>query len=246
MSTKRKTKIPLPVLYQNPSAVTPARFPRTRIVMAEDFRFAAQTDSLPLTLAEFPLACRSLPIVFTGQGPAVPLAVVGYDGQNMLVDNAGAWRNGAYRPWYLQRYPFIFAKREQEQDVILCLDEAFPGLNHERGEPLFVGGQASAFLRNVMELCQTYQQHYDQTEAFVAALERFDLLQPMAATITLTDGTSRAVNGFKAIDADRWDALEPAALAALHRSGWLEAAICHRLSLSNWPDVIAKRVSALA
>lgn len=231
--------VEVPVLYRQPVALTAERFSGRRLSPSAGFSFAAGADSLPLTVHEFMAACRSLPIVFSIAENNLPLAVVGYGGCNAFVDEAGAWDLRAYMPDYIRRYPFIFAADARGELFTLCIDEAFDGLSDGDGEPLFVAGQPSVFTTHVLEFSRAYQARYDQTLAFVTELQRLDLLVNQEATMRLPDGKPRSVGGFKVIDPERWNALGGDAIVRFRDAGWLEAVVCHFVSLANWSQVVS-------
>ncbi len=62
--------------------------------------------------------------------------------ENLFVDENGKW-DAKYIPAFVRRYPFVLAeafegsKKASEQMLEVRIDETFPGLNHEKGKPLF-------------------------------------------------------------------------------------------------------------
>jgi len=61
-----------------------------------------------------PHAARTYPIVFSAAAPTVPFAVVGLrENENLFVDATGNWRDDAYIPAYVRRYPFCLVETDQ-------------------------------------------------------------------------------------------------------------------------------------
>ena len=60
---------------------------------------------------------------------------------------------------FVRRYPFVFAKSDDEQRFNLCIDEKFSGFNGDgRGERLFADdGKPTAYVENILKFLQEYQ-----------------------------------------------------------------------------------------
>ena len=226
-----------PILYRRPVPVSLDRFSSSKVGGGDNFFFATATDSVPLTVAEFAESCRSLPIVFLNDETSLPVAVLGVNGKNSLVGKNGNWSTSGYMPDYVRRYPIILAHDAAYDIYTLYIDEEFEGLNSEKGEPLFMDGRPSPFTATAAEFCRQYQARHRQTEEFVAAMEEHDLLRTSQAIYFQADGTQKVVASFKVIDRDRWAAIDDAGIISLRKAGWLEPAICHLISLANWPVV---------
>src|SRR5262245_9243286 len=98
----------LPLFYRNPQQIEPARHGMAGLREAADFGFARGTNAIALAVPELAHAARSYPVVFSKESPTVPFAIVGvHEDRNLFVDAAGKWRQGAYIPAYVRRYPFI-------------------------------------------------------------------------------------------------------------------------------------------
>ncbi|MFX7977109.1 SapC family protein, partial [Acinetobacter baumannii] len=71
--------------------------------------FLVGQHAIPLTVDEFVLAQRFMPIVFSVGPDAIPLALMGLnEGVNVFVDDEGALINDQmYVPAYVRRYPYM-------------------------------------------------------------------------------------------------------------------------------------------
>src|SRR5688500_15349712 len=86
------------------------------------YAFTAQTHLTPLTVTEFGPAALSYPIIFVGDAK-LPVAVMGVRaGENLFVSEDGSYELNAYLPAYIRRYPFVFAKDDSSQRMIVCID----------------------------------------------------------------------------------------------------------------------------
>src|SRR5690606_20389549 len=88
----------------------------------QPYAFAAGTNIVPLTVTEFAPAALTYPVIFVGEARQ-PVAVMGLrQGENLFIDEAGAFRPEAYIPAYVRRYPFVFANDEVQKRLVLCVD----------------------------------------------------------------------------------------------------------------------------
>src|SRR4051794_24220509 len=97
----------LPLFYKNPQPLEPVRHAKAGLSPKSDFSFATITNAVAITLPEFSSAAFNYPIVFSITTPVVPFAVLGIrDNENLFVNAQGVWRENAYVPAYIRRYPF--------------------------------------------------------------------------------------------------------------------------------------------
>ena len=130
----------LPLFYQalEPlSSETHAAFKMQQLTHA---KFLVGQHAIPITVDEFALVQRRLPIVFTEGDDPVPLALMGLnEGVNVYVDDEGKWREGIYVPAFMRRYPFLLARLTQDaEELSLCFDPSAGVIgDFEDGFPLW-------------------------------------------------------------------------------------------------------------
>ncbi len=207
-----------------------------KVAASTSFAFARRAHSLFLAGVEFTESCKEYPIVFTkgADGKLVPVAMLGFrEGENLFVGQDGKWA-ASYVPAFVRRYPFVLAQLGSAQQMGVCVDEAFSGLNDRAGEALFDDqGQNTPFLQNALDFLNRYQVEYAHTEAFCQRLERLGLLTEMNAKADLADGSSFLVNGLLVVDERKLLALAEADALELYKSGQLAWVYAHLVSLSN-------------
>jgi len=232
----------LPLFYRAPHPVTKERHGNQAIRRDANFGFAARANSVPLNAAEFPLAARHYPILFTGGEPAIGIALLGLrDNQNLFVGADGAWETGAYIPAYIRRYPFIFMAGEEDGRYILCLDENPELLTAEDdGQKLFAEGEPTEVTTRALDFCKAYQQQSDYTRKLGGLLAQHGLLTANRANVTLKSGESLALGGFRMVDAKALDALDDAAFLELRRAGALPLIYAQLFSTANWAALVAR------
>jgi hypothetical protein len=237
----------LPVFYRSPQPVSKERHAAYVIRRDANYGFAAQTNSVPLNAAEFPLAARHFPILFTGGEQAMGIALLGLrDDQNLFVGADGAWETGVYVPAYIRRYPFIFMEAGDDGRYILCLDENAEIVAPEgEGHKLFENGEPSEVATRALEFCKAYQQQSDYTRQLGRQLVDYGLLTANRANVTLKSGESVAVGGFRMIDGKALDALDETAFLELRRSGALPLIYAQMFSTANWAALAARDAARL-
>jgi hypothetical protein len=212
------------------------------------FHFAAEVNSVPIVAAEFAAAAADMSVVFAGTETAVmPAVLLGLEqNQNSFVAPDGRW-TGRYVPAFLRRYPFVFASSEGSDDLTLCIDESYDGLNEEgRGERLFdADGNRSLYLNGVLDFAVQYQAQYERTRIFCDRLVAHNLLESVVASFTDETGAQKRLTGFFRINRDRLKAIDPDLLAQMFANDELELCFIHLASLANI-DRLAGRAAAPA
>jgi hypothetical protein len=234
----------LPLFYVQPKVLQPGLHGQKSISKASTYKFAAETNAAPLVAAEIPLAGRQFPIVFSEDPNPHPVVVLGLrDQQNVFVDAEGQWREGAYVPAYIRRYPFIFLENEARTELTLCVDEAH--LVDGRENPLFEeDGKPTALTQAALAFCRDYQAQHLAAAEFAAALAEAGLLVDNRADITLNDGQKMSLSGFKVIDEARFHALPADVLVRWRDKGWLPLVYAHFFSLGSWSSLVDRTALA--
>lgn len=200
------------------------------------FGFASEVNSVPIVAAEFSAASADLTVVFAGTDKAVmPAVLLGLEqNQNRFVGADGSW-TGRYVPAFLRRYPFVFAATEGSDDLTLCIDESYAGLNDKgEGERLFdATGNRTLYLNGVLEFAVQYQAQYERTRIFCERLVANDLLESVVANFKDVDGNDKRLTGFFRINRDKLKAISPDLLATLFATDELELCFVHLASLAN-------------
>src|SRR5690348_1160535 len=100
----------LPLLFNRIVGVDPKVHGKLRLDRSCGFGFAATAQFVPLGLEEIEAAARDYPILFTGDAQPMAIALLGLQsGQNLFVQQDGAWQSQTYVPAYVRAFPFLFA-----------------------------------------------------------------------------------------------------------------------------------------
>ncbi|MGZ3297505.1 MAG: SapC family protein [Asticcacaulis sp.] len=234
------------LFYKNPEPLSPEAHAGMGISATPNpHAFVAETNVVPLTVAEFPAASLSYPIVFIGESN-MPVAAMGLSsGQNVFVSPEGTFRPDAYLPAFARRYPFVFANDEREERMILCVDTKAPMVTATNPDvPFFENGQATPYVENAMQFCSDFEQERRRTESFVALLRELDLLSPRETLYRPQNpdgsaGEPQKIAEYFAVDEKKLGELSGEKLVELRDNGALTHIYAHLNSLLAWDKLIA-------
>lgn len=231
------------LIYERAVPISLTAHKNTCVKTGEDYGFASRINAVPLLATEFTSAAKEFAVVFAGaEDRVIPTAVLGVrNDENLFVTADGGW-NARYCPAFLRQYPFVVAGSDGSDQLTLCIDEQFSGINTEgRGERLFDSdGNRTAYLNLMLDFVQKYQGHFRRTELFCQRLMELDLLEPMQAAFTLPDGQSVQLSGFQAVNRDKIKALDGDTLKALAQTDELELLYVHLQSMQNLDRLIER------
>ncbi len=234
------------LFYKNPEPLTPELHGSMGIsATAAPHAFVAETNVVPLTVAEFPAASLSYPIVFIGEN-YMPVAAMGLSsGQNVFVSPEGQFKSDSYLPAFARRYPFVFANDETQERMILCVDTQAPMVKAVNPDvPFFENGKATPYVENAMQFCSDFENERRRTESFVGLLRELDLLAPRETVYRPqnpdgTAGEPQKIAEYFAVDDAKLNALSGDKLVELRDNGALTHIYAHLNSLLAWDKLIA-------
>ena len=232
------------IFYQRPIALNRERHRQLRLtVSADHFRFAARTNALPIAGSEIVDAARDYAVVFVG-GEAGPLNVAALVGlrqdENLMVDAEGRWATGTYIPAFARRYPFILAKTAEDQPLTVCVDEVYPGLSTQTGEPLFDDqGAETPLMKRVLDFLRSFHAESEATMRFAQRLRDLGLLVPKVIQID-RQGQRQTLQGLWIVDEAKLRGIDDARVVELFRAGWLGWIQAHLMSLGSLPRLVSR------
>ena len=241
------------LLYVNPEPLDSAVHAKLGMNRsATPFSFASRQHFVPLQVGEFGPASTSYPIIFAGDQRA-PLAVTGVrDGENLYIDPDGSYRLGVYVPGFIRRYPFVIAKDDQQDRMIVCIDRAFELWTEKNPDvALFENGEPTAFTKSCIEFCGQFDADRLRTDSFVKLLTDLDLFEPRQTTWTprLADGSAgepKTLAEYFAVSEAKLNALPAEKLVELRDNGALSQIYAHINSLYAWDRLITESMTRAA
>ncbi len=239
----------LPLFYSQIRILDTERDKSLRLLPPPDYRFAADTNAIPLVAEELFAAQAHYPIVFAGNDEPLPVAIVGLrNGENLFVDADGAWRPDTYLPLYVRRHPFIFIDGNDGR-LHLGVESNSPRWSSEDGRPLFEAGEPTALTRGMLEFCTAFRRQHAIAAALGKALREHELLTEYRFTVNAA-GSAHSVTGCNVVAEDKLAALADDVFLEWRRAGWLPLITAHLLSLRQWESLgriaAARPAAALA
>lgn len=204
--------------------------------------------AVPISFAEFPLACRDYPIAFLGADASnvIAMAVLGLESQqNLFVTADGAWERGAYLPAYVRRYPFCMTRvtvdgREQAERVACVEKRALS----DQGEPLFsASGEPLPAWEERRKLLFEYEADLVRSEELARELGRLQLLETFTVQAVPHQGAPLSLTGLYRVAEARLVELAPEKLKELAQKGMLARIYAHLVSLTNFGRLLDRRAA---
>jgi hypothetical protein len=223
-------------IYESVVPLTPGRHAKQAVQIGADYGFAAKLNSAPLVVAEFPEASPEYAIVFAGPPEGImPVVVLGLrQDENLFVGSDASWL-ARYKPAFVRQYPFVFTPDKSGEGMLLCIDEAFSGLNRDgKGSELFgEDGKPTAYVDAILKFLGEYQRQFQRTRAFCRRLQELGLLSGIEATVALPGGGNTSLKGMLGVDRAKLKQLPGDTVAELMRNDTLELVYLHLNSLRN-------------
>jgi hypothetical protein len=240
------------LFYELVTPISKSRHEKWSVKSDGSYKFAAETNAVPLMSVEFVAAAHEYPVVFSvdADSNVMPVAVIGLDAnKSLFVAEDGSW-GSTYIPAFVRRYPFVFSASDDGQTLTLCVDESFDGLDRkgESGQRLFEdNGERTPYLESMLQFANSYQGEHQRTRMLGQLLKDLDILEPSEAKINLPDGTSRSLTGFQCVSREKLKALSGEKLTELMANDVLELIFMHFYSMRNFDNLMRKlATSAIA
>ena len=237
----------LPLFYNGLEPLSSETHANYRMRIQDKAPFLAGQHAIPITVDEFPLVQRYMPIVFSVGPDAIPLALMGLnEGVNVFVDDEGKLNEDVfYVPAYVRRYPYMLAKlRPEAEELSLCFDPTADAIGaFDEGEPLFTDGQPSDVTRNILQFNESFEQAGQRTHNFMAELRELGLLMDGEVSIQ-PDGAGQPFiyRGFQMVNEEKLNEMRGDQLRKVAKSGLLPLIYAHLFSLSLMREVFARQV----
>lgn len=237
----------LPLFYNGLEPLSSELHADYRIRPATSAPFLATQHAVPVTIDEFALVQRYMPIVFSAGEDAIPIGLMGLnEGVNVFVDADGKLtEDNFYVPAYIRRYPYMLARlRPDAQELSLCFDPTSETIGRfEEGEALFVDGQPSEVTKNILAFNEQFEQAGARTAAFMTELREAELLMDGEVSIQ-QEGVEQpfVYRGFQMVNEEKLQDLRGDQLRKMTKSGMLPLLYAHLFSLSLMREIFARQV----
>lgn len=239
---------PLPLFYNGLEPISSQTHADFRARPMATAPFLVNQHAIPVTVDEFALCQRFMPIVFSSGDEPIPLALMGLnEGINTFVDDEGKLINPVYVPAYIRRYPFLLARLQPDsEDLSLCFDPTSGAIGKfDEGDALFIDGQPSEQVQAVLEFCKNFEEAGQRTGMFMDELKKADLLMDGEVAIQQEGNDKPFVyRGFQMVDENKLRELRGDVLRKLMQNGILGLIFAHLFSLQLMREVFAEQVKS--
>jgi hypothetical protein len=238
----------LPLFYNGLEPLSSEAHGNFRIRPQDTAPFLVGQHAIPITVDEFALVQRHMPIVFASGEEAVPLALMGLnDGVNVFIgDDGRLTETNFYVPAYVRRYPYMLARlRPDAPELSLCFDPTSTTIGpFEDGMPLFENGEPSQVTREVLAFAESFEQAGMRTQGFLTELRELDLLMEGEVAIQPEGADQPFVyRGFQMVNEEKLNDLRGDQLRKMMKSGMLPLLHAHLFSLSLMRDIFARQAA---
>ncbi|WP_294196732.1 SapC family protein [uncultured Sphingomonas sp.] len=237
----------LPLFYNGLEPLSSEVHANFKVKPSDTAPFLVNQHAIPVTVEEFPLIQRHMPIVFSSGDDAIPIALMGLnEGVNVFISEEGRLVDETiYVPAYIRRYPYMLARLRPDADELsLCFDPSSPTIGaFEDGDALFTDGQPSELTQNILKFNENFEQAAARTGQFMKEIKELDLLMEGEVTIQ-QDGIEQpfVYRGFQMIDEKKLSDLRGDQLRKISQSGMLPLLYAHLFSLALMRDIFARQV----
>jgi hypothetical protein len=237
----------LPLFYNQLEPLSSQQHADFRIRIRDKAPFLAKQHAVPVTVEEFPLVQRFLPIVFSVGEDPVPLALMGLnEGVNTFFDDEGTLlEQNFYVPAYIRRYPYLLARLRPDADELsLCFDPSSDTIGaFEEGDKLFENGEPTETTKNILQFNEQFEQAGARTAMFMKDLKELDILIDGEVTIQQEGNEQPFIyRGFMMIDENKLNELRGDQLRKIVQNGMLPLIYAHLFSLALMRDIFGRQV----
>jgi hypothetical protein len=232
------------MFYKNIDLLDVKKYGKSKIERISDYSFTAEANSLPITGSEFIQASKEYIIAFikNDEGEYFPMVCLGVEDQkNLYVTKEGKW-NAKYIPGYVRRYPFASMVDEEGEKFNICIDESYPGLGTEKGQPLFQeDGTPAPIVEDVIKILQEYHGQMKYTSDFCKRLADNDLLESKVfqAEVSTQDGGKKfQLSGVFVINEEKLLGLDDNIALDFFKKGEFSLIYSHLISLNNFSRML--------
>lgn len=197
----------------------------------------------PIVADEFRRVATEYPILFRPNAERDRLdafALMGFENGENLFLSGDRW-DARYVPIAMDVAPLQIGQGPAGAQVHLDLSHPRIATGGD-GTRLFDDlGRPTPWAEAAIQRLAAFDAGFAAMPAFVAALRRYDLLEPTTIEVTLDDGSTNRLVGYHAVNEEKLRALDGPALGELHAAGHLMPLFMAVASLGNIGKLVARK-----
>ena len=223
-------------MYKKLEALNKIEHKNKGVTEVTDFLYSKELMNAPIALSEFFEACKNYPILFTKDKDEKWFATIllGYkQGENLFVDEKGAWKELHYIPAFIRSYPFVLVNQENKKEMVFAVEGDY--LNEkESSKKLFdKDGENSEFLNGVITFLNQFYADSLATADFIKQLDDWELLEEKIVNITNKKEEKFSLGGFFIINEEKLKHLSKKKKDDICEKNAYSLITAHLISLSN-------------
>lgn len=223
-------------MYQSIELINTEKHKNHSVKRMDNYVYAKGLISAPVVASEFYEGCKDYPIVFVKDASDRWSASVmlGYESNNLCVDDKGSWVKRKYIPASIRRYPFIFVAQENGSLSLGVDTVALSEASEDQERKLFTPeGNTSEFTNDVLTFMNQFQGDASATTNFIEQLNKWELLEEKTAQIMTPDQKSYQINGFYIVNEEKLHHLSKKKKQEICDQNAYPLITAHLISLSN-------------
>ena len=223
-------------MYKKLEALNKIEHKNKGVTEVTDFLYSKELMNAPIALSEFFEACKNYPILFAKDKDEKWFATIllGYkQGENLFVDEKGAWKELHYIPAFIRSYPFVLVNQENKKEMVFAVEGDY--LNEkESSKKLFdKDGENSEFLNGVITFLNQFYADSLATADFIKQVDDWELLEEKVVNITNKKEEKFSFNGFFIINEEKLKHLSKKKKDDICEKNAYSLITAHLISLSN-------------
>lgn len=224
-------------MYKNLEILNKITHKNKSVKEVKNFFYAKNLTSAPITSAEFFEACKNYPIFFAKDKDNnwFTSVILGYkENNNLFVDEKGNWEKSHYIPAFVRKYPFVFIKEENKDNLFLALDKDY--LDDEKNDEtrkLFNDkGENTNILKNVLTFLNQFYADSLSTKEFIKQLDEWEILEEK--TVIINDKKEQFnISGLYVVNEEKLKNLSKKKKNDINDKNAIPLITAHLISLSN-------------
>lgn len=222
-------------MFENTILVDRIKHRHKSVKRYDRFDFSSSAVSAPLGLSELDKASHHYPLVFSANGPFVPVALLGSGvGGNLQITDDGQWSK-PYVPAHIRRYPFILGEQGDASSYSLMIEESAFAEDGD-GEALFASEDSAdenSLCDRALAFLAAYQRDLRAAEDFCTPLQEAGVMVAKEIRTTQDGELKGRITGVLVVDEDLLAQLDPELLSKWNGSGLLKLVYRHLTSLER-------------